>query len=57
MTGEWIVFAKANGGNIYLTLARYDETNEVVFSRCSPAAQEFPELASLAPFDAAQGAV
>jgi hypothetical protein len=50
LTGEWIVFAKANGRNIYLTLAGHDETNEAVFSRCSSAPKEFPELVSLAPF-------
>jgi hypothetical protein len=54
MTGEWIVFAKANGRNIYLTLAGHDETNEAVFSRCSPALQEFPELAPLVPFVAVE---
>jgi hypothetical protein len=50
LTGEWIVFAKANGRNIYLTLAGHDESNEAVLSRCSLAPEEFPELASLAPF-------
>jgi hypothetical protein len=57
MTGEWIVFAKANGRNIYLTLGGHDETDEAIFSRCSPALQEFPELALLAPFVAVEGAV
>jgi hypothetical protein len=55
MTGEWIVFAKANGRNIYLTLAAHDEANEAVLSRCLPALQEFPELAPLPPFIAAEG--
>jgi len=50
LTGEWIVFAKANSRNIYLTLAGHDETNDAVFSRCSSAPKEFPELVSLAPF-------
>jgi hypothetical protein len=50
LTGEWIIFAKANGRNIYLTLAGHGETNEEVLSRCSLAPEEFPELASLAPF-------
>ena len=50
MTGEWIVFAKASGRNIYLTLAGHKETNEAILSRCSAALHEFPELASLAPF-------
>jgi len=54
LTGEWIVFAKANGRNIYLTLAGHDESNEAVLSRCSLAPEEFPELASLAPFAAVQ---
>jgi hypothetical protein len=53
LTGEWIIFAKANGRNIYLTLAGHGETNEAVLSRCSPAPEEFPVLASLAPFVAA----
>lgn len=53
LTGEWIIFAKANGRNIYLTLAGHGETNEAVLSRCSLAPKEFPELASLAPFVAA----
>jgi len=50
LTGEWIVFAKANSRNIYLTLAGHDEADEAVLSRCSLAPEEFPELASLAPF-------
>jgi hypothetical protein len=54
LTGEWIVFAKANGRNIYLTLAGHDESNEAVLSRCSLAPEEFPELASLAPIAAVQ---
>ncbi len=52
LTGEWIVFAKAGGHNIYLTLAGHDETNDAVLSRCLPAMREFPELASQAPFAA-----
>lgn len=50
LTGEWIIFAKANGRNIYLTLAGHDETNDAVLYRCSLALEEFAELASLAPF-------
>jgi hypothetical protein len=50
LTGEWIVFVKANNRNVYLTLAGHHETNEAVLSRCLPAAKEFPELASLTPF-------
>jgi hypothetical protein len=53
LTGEWIIFAKANGRNVYLTLAGHGETNEAVLSRCSLAPEEFPELASLPPFVAA----
>jgi hypothetical protein len=53
LTGEWIIFAKANSRNIYLTLAGHGETNEAALSRCSRAPEEFPELASLAPFAAA----
>jgi hypothetical protein len=55
LTGEWIVFAKTNRRNIYLTLAGHGETNEAVFSRCSMAPKEFPELASLEPFVAPRG--
>jgi hypothetical protein len=50
LTGEWIVFAKTSRRSIYLTLAGHDETNELIFSRCSVAPKEFPELASLEPF-------
>lgn len=48
LTGEWIVFAKMNGRNIYLTLAGHGETDEAVFTRCSKAREEFPELAIFA---------
>ena len=54
LTGEWIIFAKTRGRNIYLTLAGHDETNEAVLSRCALALKEFPELASLEPFVAGQ---
>jgi hypothetical protein len=50
LTGEWIVFAKSNRRNIYLTLATHDEPNQLVLARCSTALSEFPELASSEPF-------
>lgn len=50
LTGEWIIFAKSRGRNIYLTLAGHEEANDSIFSRCSLAPKEYPELASAAPF-------
>lgn len=53
MTGEWIVFAKSSGRNIYLTLASHGETNEAIFARCQSAIAEFPELLELPTFSSA----
>lgn len=50
LTGEWIVFAKSNGRNVYLTLGGHGETNKAILDRCLLALREFPELALLAPF-------
>ena len=50
LTGEWIVFAKAGGRNIYLTLGGHEEPDEAILERCLPAAREFRELASTEPF-------
>ena len=50
LTGEWIVFAKTRGRNVYLTLGGHDEPNEAILSRCSLALGEFPELAALPAF-------
>lgn len=45
LTGEWIVFAKYENRNYYLTLAEHNEGNEVIYRRlwqgCQP---EFPFL-------------
>jgi len=50
LTGEWIIFAKTKGRNIFLTLAAHDEPGTTILSRCSAALTEFPELASVEPF-------
>lgn len=50
LTGEWIVFARSKGKNIYLTLACHAESNEAILARCVPSVKEFPELLSQAPF-------
>ncbi len=50
LTGEWIVFAKTGGRNVYLTLGGHLESNEAILSRCSLALREFPELAALPAF-------
>lgn len=50
LTGEWIIFAKSQGRNIYLTLGAHGEDNSEILSRCMPAAREFPELLALEPF-------
>lgn len=44
MTGEWIVFAKRDNGNVYLTLARHDEADEEIRKRVDQAAAEFSDL-------------
>jgi len=50
LTGEWIIFAKSGGRNIYLTLASHSETNEAILARCQLATSEFPELKTEPPF-------
>jgi hypothetical protein len=50
LTGEWIVFAKARGRNIYLTLGGHNETNNAILNRCAGALRGFPELAEMEPF-------
>lgn len=50
LTGEWIVFAKLQSGNVYLTLATHAEAKadaNAIVSRCKQAASEFPELAGI----------
>jgi hypothetical protein len=50
LTGEWVVFAKSEGRNIYLTLGGHEEPNEAILDRCLPAVREFRELATTKPF-------
>jgi hypothetical protein len=50
LTGEWIVFAKSQGRNIYLTLGSHDESNEAILQRCLPGVREFPDLECTQPF-------
>jgi len=50
LADQWIVFAKASGRNIYLTLCGHDESREAILERCLPAAREFNELAAIRPF-------
>lgn len=52
LTGEWIVFAKSNGRNIYLALGAHGESDDAVFARCLPALNEFPELSEIEAFRA-----
>jgi hypothetical protein len=42
LTGEWIVYVKHKGQNVYLTLAVHDEPNEAVALRIRQCGQEFP---------------
>jgi hypothetical protein len=44
LTGEWIVFAKQDGINFYLTLAHHKEDSEAIWRRCKACAPEFPQL-------------
>lgn len=44
LTGEWIVFARHAGANVYLTLASHTEADEGILARVKQAATEFPEL-------------
>lgn len=50
LTGEWIVFAKCAGRNIYLTLASHAESNEAILARCRSAVADFAELRETLPF-------
>lgn len=42
LTGEWIVFAKHNGRNVYLTLGIHTEANESIALRIWQCGWEFP---------------
>lgn len=44
LTGEWIVYAKSNNRNIYLSLGSHDEDAVEIKKRCLSAVEEFPEL-------------
>jgi len=44
ITGEWIVFAKFDGRNFYLTLASHNEGEDNVYERVRKSAVELPEL-------------
>ncbi|MFH0295655.1 hypothetical protein AAFX91_00225 [Bradyrhizobium sp. 31Argb] len=46
LTGQWIVFAKHQGINYYLTLGRHAEDEEI-WRRCRACAPEFPDLSIL----------
>jgi hypothetical protein len=46
LTGEWIVFARHQGLNYYLTLGRHGEDEEI-WKRCRACAPDFPELSIL----------
>lgn len=50
LTGEWIVFARLSGRNIYLALAGHDDPDEKVLRYCQHSLLEFPELRSLPCF-------
>jgi hypothetical protein len=48
LTGEWIVFAKHEGKNYYLTLAAHGEGDDHIFARIRDGCvSEFPFLSSL----------
>jgi hypothetical protein len=49
MTGEWIVFAKIEGVNHYLTLGKHDEGDDKILDRIKACATECPEIISLIP--------
>jgi len=44
LTGEWIVFAKQDGKNYYLTLAYHTEGDANIWLRCRNCSSEFPDL-------------
>lgn len=47
MTGEWIVFMKHKGKNLYLTLAVHKETDQSIINRLGLCAEEFPNIGDL----------
>ncbi|WP_024955857.1 hypothetical protein [Sulfurospirillum arcachonense] len=44
LTGEWIIFTKGKGSNYYLTLARHEEDDSVIYNRIINNITEFKEL-------------
>lgn len=42
VTGEWIVFGKNEGRNVYLTLAVHEESDAAIATRIWQSGQEFP---------------
>lgn len=46
LTGEWIVFAKKEGANYYLTLGRHGD-DQKIWHRCLTCAREFGEITLL----------
>jgi hypothetical protein len=44
LTGEWVVFAKQDDVNYYLTLGIHTEDDEAIWCRCKACAAEFPGL-------------
>jgi hypothetical protein len=46
LTGEWIIFAKHDDRNYYLTLGVHGD-DAAIWDRCRSCADEFPELAIL----------
>jgi len=44
LTGEWIIYAKSNDRNIYLTLGSHGEGDARIRERCLRTVEQFPEL-------------
>lgn len=52
LTGEWIVFAKHNGQNYYLTLGRHKEGDQYIHQRIvAGCMKQFPFIASIISMD------
>lgn len=43
-SGEWIIFAKHEGRNYYLTLASHSEDDDAILQKLACSAEEFPFL-------------
>jgi hypothetical protein len=46
VTGEWIIYVKVAGVNLYLTLATHNEPAEAIKERVRGCFAEFPELSA-----------